>query len=396
MLILKTAWRSLRRSLLRSLCMVMAIAAMSGFLLTYVQNLDRTVQKLRNTAESINVYVEVKTLGGADDPYFAESLLQEMQKTGFVRDSALKTRVAFGYGSAVPDGRMQLTAMTAPELDRYFGKHLDSVVWAKDWTLETWIASDRPAVILPQSAGFSPGDAAALSLMPDDQTWNDAVLHPSVTVAGVFNDSLDDEDIFLHLSQESYGFCPLPWLAAQYGQGVWAGQELRYRYARILLQNTENINLFKARMVELGFNTETTNLRLIIGDRLLIGAANPLKKSVSLLRGVLPLLFALVTFLGALLCYLTMHSRRRELAVMRSLGMTSADAFFAFLLEAALLCVLDAAAGSLVLLRGGAGLVTAVGTLVLFSVFYLIGGSISIRLIDRPNVLELLKDSSCS
>lgn len=135
MLILKTAWRSLRRSLLRSLCMVMAIAAMSGFLLTYVQNLDRTVQKLRNTAESINVYVEVKTLGGADDPYFAESLLQEMQKTGFVRDSALKTRVAFGYGSAVPDGRMQLTAMTAPELDRYFGKHLDSVVWAKDWTL---------------------------------------------------------------------------------------------------------------------------------------------------------------------------------------------------------------------------------------------------------------------
>lgn len=389
---LKTAARSVRRSPLRTLCTVLACAVMAAFLLVYCRNLDHTVKTMRATAESIEVTAQIDALTGLDDPYLPEPLLAQMRDTGFLTNETLKTHVPFGFGKYVAKRTgNRMVALSSAGIDRYLTNRLGAMLWGEGWTLDTWLASDRPAVLLPQSAGYQPGGTAELTLLSDDREKAPR-LCVSMLVAGVYNDDLDDEDRLMKARNERFAFCPLPWLRSQYGQGDWVDRQLQYRYADFALQNKENINTFKTKMTQMGFNTAQTGLRLTLNDHLLIGAINPLKRTVTLMRVLLPVLFAMVGLLGALLSYLTMHGRRRELAVMRSMGQTRGKAFLAFFFEMLLLCMAGGLLGYLALLSGDRGGLRPLWPLPLLWVCYLAGGAIAIRLLDRPNVLALLRD----
>ncbi len=386
MIVLKTAGRSIGRNLTRSITTVLVIAAMAAFLVLYGQNLARARNEMEDTSRTIPVFAEINALKGRDDPSIPVATMETIRQSGFVKAATLKAGLVYDLNGKNPSAKNHLYAVTGPDAERQLKKHLQEMIWAEGWDLEKTMASAEPMVILPLGDGRMPGQQVEVTLRPGAKG---SAVPVSMTVAAVYRDDLDDEDLLHNWEGITYAFCSMPWLENQLENGLFPKEHIFYNYARLQMQDVVNINAFKLQMAELGFNSEDTGLQMIIADRLLLSAINPLMKSVSLQQKLFPLLFALIALLGASLCYLTMNARKQEFAIMRSLGVTPATVFVSFLSETLLLCLLGTAVGALLLLTGARGF--DLWLLPLFVLCYLAGGAAAIQVLNRPDVLGLLQ-----
>ncbi len=387
MIILKTAGRSLCRNLTRSVSTLLVIAAMAAFLVLYGQNMARSRREMEATSASIPVYADINALKGGEDPYIPADLLEAVEQTGFVKEALLKAQLQYSLTGGRPTAKHALCAVTGPDAERQLNKHLDHMTWAEGWDLDRVLSGTEPALILPVGDQKMPGDLVEITLLPSAKT-DPATL--SMTVAAVYRDDIDEEDWLNAYEGKTFAFCSVPWLRRQVDEGVFEKAYVYFRSVRLQLRDTVHINHFKTQMAERGFNSEETGLQMVIADRLLLSAINPLMKSLALQQKLFPLLFGLVALLGATLCWLTVNSRRQELAILRSLGATPCMVLLSFLSEALLLCLAGTALGSLLLLTGAGGF--DLWLLPLFVLCYLAGGAVAIRMLDSGDVLTLLRN----
>jgi ABC-type antimicrobial peptide transport system permease subunit len=105
---------------------------------------------------------------------------------------------------------------------------------------------------------------------------------------------------------------------------------------------------------------------------------------------MLGLIFGVVALLGFIISWLLISGRKREFAVMRGFGVKRGQLFLSFFWEQALLCVLGCAVGCLAMIRLHAG--GALQWLVLggYVLCYLAGCAVSVKLIGKMNLMELL------
>ena len=140
----------------------------------------------------------------------------------------------------------------------------------------------------------------------------------------------------------------------------------------------------KELMLDGGFN------RLVVNDALLIGVTTQLQRHIRLLKALLPLLFALVAAIGFGLSFLLLRGRRREAAVMRSLGESRGRVFCVLLMETALQAVFGTALGALAALLVTGTRAVNPATLALVFACYLPGGAAAVFRLTRVNVLGLM------
>lgn len=387
MFILRTALKSVFRNGIRSLGTFLSVAAMACFIILFSQNICRLEDELTSIAETVPVKAEILSLTGAGSPRIEQQVVEEIFRTGFVREANLKAELFYAFPESKPNKSGSVcSCVTSCGLERQLSRHLDSIVWAENWDLEKWETSNDGAVILPLSYGITSGSITEMTFALHRSA---AAYTDKVFVAGVYNDSLDEEDYIMSLEGESYIFATVSWLEKITENGAFGDERPVYSYASFLLTHCENINDFKSKMQAMGFNQPDTGLKLVITDRLLASAIDPLLKNISLQKNLLPLMFFMVAVLGAALCFLSINSRRREFAVMRSLGGSACTAFASGLSELLLLCVMGFALGSTVYFRAGTGMSYSIIVLI-FTACFMAGGSVSLLPIASGNVLELL------
>jgi ABC-type lipoprotein release transport system permease subunit len=158
-----------------------------------------------------------------------------------------------------------------------------------------------------------------------------------------------------------------------------------------VLRDSRDVSRFKQVLVRLSLDSDKS-VRAAVDDRILQGTVAPIEKNIALLRGVQTLLFALVTGMGFLLCFLFARGRQSEFAVMRMLGENPLLLMFGTLAEQAVLCVCGAGLGTLpVLLIAGGRDAIDWRILALFISCYLAGAAVAALLGAHGRPMMLLK-----
>ena len=134
----------------------------------------------------------------------------------------------------------------------------------------------------------------------------------------------------------------------------------------------------------------TKRMTLILRDGAFVKMTENLNRYLVMGKVILVLIFGVVALLGFIISWLLISGRKREFAIMRGFGVKKSRLFFSFFWEQALLCVIGCIIGALSLIWFYSGGLLQWATLGGYIVSYLVGCIISIVLIGRVNLMELL------
>lgn len=318
---MRMAWRNFIRNTRSTAIAVLAVAAMTAFLLIYADNIRLSGAELDNAYETIPVEAYIAGQSANAAPRISEEIYASIINSGYVADSSAAARCGVGE----KDTLMGIDNLNANvELKGY----ADGIEWLDGYDGSVFGGGETVCVVL-RSAGYGLGDSVktALRARPDDRI--------TLTVVGLYDgmESLYGDVAF---------YCPL---AALRTLMLNNGLAFNYCALEMTLCNTRSLDVFKADMKALGL--EDGPARLVINDAILISATKQLSRQIRLLTALLPLLFLLITAIGFALSFLLLRNRRREAAVMRSLGARRMQVVASLLTETFLQAILGAAAGAL-------------------------------------------------
>ena len=164
--------------------------------------------------------------------------------------------------------------------------------------------------------------------------------------------------------------------------------------ASFTLNDASNLDDFKQALSDLHISQvgkfDFNRVVIQIQDKEFLDTVSNLNQTLRYLKFIYGAMFLLAVIIGFLVSYLLTVSRKSELAVMRSVGTGRIRVFLSFFIEQSLMCVLGALIGFLgMLLFTSATLLQGLSILA-FVIIYLSGSALSIALMMRISVMEIL------
>jgi hypothetical protein len=214
-----------------------------------------------------------------------------------------------------------------------------------------------------------------------------------IKVVGFFQGRLYDSIA----AEEPNMICPAGWLRSQYAS---AGKPFYFSSARGVVGNPLLLNEWKAQAREMGFfpidtqkPEDIAQIALSVDDRNYIQTASKIKKNIEILQIFVIPVFVLLIFLEALIFFLSIHNQKREIFLMRCLGMKRFEIILQLLLEGSVLAVIGSGAAMVVLLCAGYGFPaeTWLRVFLVFMAVQLSGSAFSAVVVCRKNVLYIGK-----
>ena len=175
----------------------------------------------------------------------------------------------------------------------------------------------------------------------------------------------------------------------------WLYFRTRFGTCRFTLKSAYELEDLRGWLAEHEYSqvgvTNRNRVAVLLRDESFVDTVGGLGRYISFSRILFPVLFLVVGLLGFIISWLTVSSRRMEIAVMRGLGASPRRAFASFFLEQAALCLAGCLAGALVMTLpypGGAVWLAAAG----FLACYLAGCALSVLAAGRTNLMLLLSE----
>jgi len=362
---MRMAWRNFTRNRRATIVSALAAAALAGFLLIFSHNIRASEAELDNAYDTIPVSAYIAGSSATQAPRIGETLYGDILGCGFVASS----RAAAQYGVRTED---TLRALDHIDADVPLRECASSIEWLEGYG-EDIFAGNGAVCVAPRSLGLALGDTLEAPFRIRRS------VAAELAVVGLYGSEFD-----IGMNGMTF-YCPLGTLRALFAEN---GLRLEYCALEMELSNTRQLNEFKARMKELGLDSGLN--RLVMNDALLIGVTTQLQRHIRLLKTLLPVLFALVAAVGFGLSFLLLYGRRREAAVMRSLGEGHGRVFAVLLLETALQAACGATLGALAaFFIAGAQAVKGSHLALVFGC-YLLGGAAAALRLAYVNVLRLM------
>ena len=168
--------------------------------------------------------------------------------------------------------------------------------------------------------------------------------------------------------------------------------------ARFRVSQPLELNRFKEEMDKLGLmpvisqaNSTQRGTSLTVNDETFIKAATRLKENITLQRMIMPFIILIVGLLGFVVSYLLLQSRRPEIAIMRSLGVSQRSCFVMLLFESAILelsgSLLGVAAAMMLI---DVDIVLGLAVVIPFFAIYMAGTAVALILLGRFSVMQVL------
>ncbi len=163
---------------------------------------------------------------------------------------------------------------------------------------------------------------------------------------------------------------------------------------RFTLTDAARLEAFRGQLTERQYssvgNVGQNRTTILLRDGAFTQAVSGLGRYITFSGLLTPVLLLVVSGLGFVISWLMINGRRMEFAIMRGLGAPRSRAFWSFFWEQAVLCLLGClAAGALLTAFGAAARWLAVGV---FALCYLAGTAVSVLLVGRTNLMELLSE----
>lgn len=374
---------------------------------TYMTNISSNQEQLLELPDAIlvNAYLSNNTGDNLANIQIPEQIVDGLEQSSYVTDLNLTVRLKAGVDRVNPSdwNTLDLFLCGINRLEAADGLEEDSIVWNTGRDASVFQGEEPFCVVsweLMEKRGWKLGDQIRLCqyyYYRDGYRNSELFMEPledvTYEIAGYserMNVSLASDwappDILVPFSVVR---------RCHERQGI----PFEANSANFMVSDTLRLNEFKQEMKALGLQSAVplsteisyTGNVLNVNDSVFIHAANRLRKLIDTVSAFFPFLLALIVCVGYLVTLLLLHSRKQEMALLRSIGVSRGRCFGIFFKEQLLLAVAGISLGSLlaVLLQGnyGGGSVMA-GCLV--GVFYMLGNGLALWKLLKVSVMEAL------
>jgi len=373
----------------------------------YIGNIGSIQNQLNKLANTLVISADITNLNGSQiTPLkIKDETIKELENSSYVKDLKYSVELMGGLGTFNSEEwrkHLKICLTAVNDLSALPGMTAEGVTFMNG--VDAGILRTNQAICLitedfSRKNNLSVGDTVQITLYYYEYPPVGMIslnLNPlgvyDLTIAGsvkqINGSSIDalPPDIIL----------PIGWVRNAYTQ---AGVEFYPTKASFNIADPLKLNQFKAEaksFMLLGVIPEAdfsyNGGALSINDKTFIQAANLLKGNLNLMNVFLPFIIAIVIFIGCITSYLLMQNRRKEFAVMRSLGTAKGVCNLIFMSENAALALMGSVFGSLiaVLVITNASLPVLLISTGAFFVCYLLGTVVALYLLGRFSVMDVL------
>lgn len=419
MSIIKSIGKSLTRNRVKSILAVVTSLALIIFMLIFSCNIAQSKKRLENLPEEIPVELHVTNVAGTNDRGLTidSNALKKIEETNLVTPIVYTARMLYFEPRMVEDPR---TIVSAPGAQMVYSMTSDkfleqeSEVTYMDGYGPEMFATDEPTVLMQENYLKSYNQIVAETLgdehvveVGDEIEWTfyniqqrgqmnqraTRVGERKVKIVGTFNsygnpfESLGATISMIMPYQTMVDF------AKDSNLSIWPST------AWYTVDNPYELNKLKDGLREAGMN-QADRVKVLagvygntvtIGDDAFIGVAEPLMRDLTMLEKIYPFAIAAVMFIAFLVSYLLIQSRKAEMAIQRSIGVSRGGVFIRMWLESMLLCIIGAVLGGAAVLVLGLGTIDEILIPVLiYLAAYGIGSAVAVAASSSKDVISIL------
>lgn len=359
---MKMAFRNFLRNRRVTLISIAAVLAMTAFLMVFTNSIRINQASLNDAYDNLEVKAHITASTALADPYLEEERYRAIVNSGFVAEHAAMVRFK-------QSGSTTLRGVSDSSIDSMLEEALLFTTWQEGYDARI-LQGDQPVCLAPADSGVELGEQKEFFLIEKETVV-------SLTVVGLYE---------LGYSSGAKAFyCSLNWLLDTCHQ---LGVTVHYHALEMHLGNLRQLDDFKEQMKALAMDTGSAIL--IINDALLREVTSQLNRQIRLLESVLPILLALVAGIGFGLSFLLLRGRKKEAAIMRSLGMRRWQVAGVFLTETAAQALTGTLVGGLLSYVVLDATVFQLKYLALVLACFLLGGAAAVWKISGVNVFNIM------
>ena len=239
--------------------------------------------------------------------------------------------------------------------------------------------------------GFSLGDEF-LCMVQVESIWGKRLEIPvMIRAVGSYVQQERRASIYVPLSC----YVPLDLLTGS-EESMWLSEDyiFSFRTCRFHLTSARDLETVRERLRELGFSAvgRVSSIRttLLLRDAAFLKLKENMERNIVMGRVMSTVLSLLIVLLGFIISWLMTFSRRPEFALMRGFGAGRGRVFASFFLEQAILSLAGCLLGCTVLFGLYAGGMTQPLAAAAYLICYLLGTAVSVLMIGRTDLMELL------
>ena len=171
---------------------------------------------------------------------------------------------------------------------------------------------------------------------------------------------------------------------------------ITFSTCRFTLRTARHLDQTRRLLEERGYgwpgHLGSNRVTILLRDAYFVKLTENLGRYLAMGRVMLGMILLMVALMGFIISWLMISSRKREFAVMRGFGVAKRRVFLSFFLEQAALCLCGCLVGCLSILRlGESGAIRWIA-LGAYLLCYAAGCAVSVKMIGRTNLMELLAE----
>jgi hypothetical protein len=377
------------------------------FLTLFFRGLETNLRQLEALPDAIPIEGQIHNLNGtlSSGMMIRESVIDALDQSGYVTNLDYTSELTATMGEMSEDEATDAGVFTFPlclgvnRAEAYPGLTSGEALFAEGSAPKVLAGAEPVCVIRKQELnemGLSMGDKVRMTLFyityPNDNAMKR--FHRlgvyEMTIAGSFDLTTSE-----NMPRPAQVVFPVGWLRTIYAQQevLFFADSAHFQVAQPL-----ELNRFKAEMDKIGLlpvisqaNATQRGTSLTVNDETFIKAATRVKENISLQQMLMPFVVLIVGLLGFVVSYLLLQSRRPEVAIMRSLGVSQKSCFVMLLFESAILelsgSLVGVVAASLLV---DVDIVLGLAVVVPFFAVYMAGTAVALILLGRFSVMQVL------
>ncbi len=397
-------WRNLTRRVTKSLLTVGISAVFTAFLFFYAGSIYKNQMQLEEFSKALLVTAQITNETGSQAVGLKidSNLIKKAEKTDMVEPILYTAFSSYRMGASLDEETdfLKGLSLSAANSSSVISKDpRKDIQFSEGYSFETLMKNSNENICLMneltmEKEGLTLGKDYLVTLYdlqydPNGMLSFKRMGEVEFKLVGSFSQTGNYEN-------KTDMFCSLDLLMKLYEEN---DTSFYYDSVQFSMTNPLLLNEWKQDMRGIGFKKlnvqgdvmARTGASMIVHDGVFINAATPLLRNMSLMQKFYPIIFFIVAFVGFLISYLLIQSRRCEIAISRSLGMSRGKLFMLLVLENMFLCII----GIIVGLVATFPFVIVDLTLMAVSLCgyflcYLLGCTVAVSILNRVNVVGIL------
>jgi len=383
------------------------LARLLCYCLTYIGNINSGQNQLNDLADALTIRADISNVNGSQITALRikDDIVKSLESSTHVEGLKYTIELTGGFGTFSPEEwrkHLSINISAVNTLTAIPGLDEANITFIAG--LNASIMHTKQAVCLltedfSERNDIKLGDTIQCTLyyyVYPSSEYEMFMINPlgffDLTVAGVIGEMIWEGGDYISPDV----VLPIDWVRSAYDQ---IDASFYPTNASFAVADPLRLDEFKAEMqsFDLMETLPTANFShngsaLIVGDKIFIEAASHLRENLRLLGFFLPFILAIVVFVGYLTSYLLMQNRRREFAVMRSLGTGQKTCFYTFMCETSVLSLSGGLLGSFVavLIIQSAVIGVLFLSAGMFFVCYILGTAAALYGLGRFSVIDVL------